>query len=150
MAHWDCAQGQAKMAKKSKSTPTCDVSPRKPQSQNEKIYFYFDSKTCWIRRGFEQLSSSSGWRFKAKKGGANMLARVVVKGLKSCNFSKNWKCILCCAPNAWIWLCFPTQNQFCMVNSAIYSIGSYDFFVNTPPCCIINEQQLQWAAYVVP
>jgi len=35
----------------------------KPKTKN--FFIYFDSKTCWIRRGFEQLSS--GWRFMAKK-----------------------------------------------------------------------------------
>ena len=40
MAHWDSAQGQAKMAKITQNTPTCDVTPRKPQTQNEKCYFF--------------------------------------------------------------------------------------------------------------
>jgi len=35
-----------------------------------------------------------------------------------------------------------------VVNRAIYSVASYDFFVARPSCYIIN-QQLQWAAYVV-
>jgi len=39
-------------------------------STPEKFFFFdFDSKTCWIRRGFEQLSSSSSWRFMVKKRG---------------------------------------------------------------------------------
>jgi len=38
MAHWDGAQGQAKMAIYRKNTPTCDVSPRKTQTQNEKFF----------------------------------------------------------------------------------------------------------------
>jgi len=38
-------------------------SPPKNPTENEKIFFFdFDCKTCWIRRGFEQLSSSIGWR----------------------------------------------------------------------------------------
>ena len=41
------------------------------------------------------------------------------------------------------------SNQFYVVNDATYLIASYDFFVNRPSCCIINQQQLQWAAYVV-
>jgi len=35
-----------------------------------------------IRRGFEQLSSYSGWRVITKKPRANLLARADVKGLK--------------------------------------------------------------------
>ena len=82
MTHWDGAQGQAKMAKITQNTPTCDVPPRESQTQNEKIFFFdFDYKICWSRRGYEQLSSSSGWRIMAKKGPANILAREVVKGL---------------------------------------------------------------------
>jgi len=32
----------------------------------------------------------------------------------------------------------------------IYSIASCDFFVNTPLCNVINQQQLKWATHVVP
>jgi len=40
MAHWDGAQGQAKMAKITrKNTPTRDVPTRKAQTPNEKIFF---------------------------------------------------------------------------------------------------------------
>jgi len=82
MAHWDSAQGQEKTAKITQKHPYLWRSPRKPQTQNEKRFFFnVNYKTCWIRKGFEQLSSSSGWRFMAKKGCANMLARAVVKGL---------------------------------------------------------------------
>ena len=41
MAHWDGAQGQAKMAKITQNTPICDVTPRKAQIQNKKIFFRF-------------------------------------------------------------------------------------------------------------
>jgi len=40
MAHWDSAQGQVKIVKKSKNTPTCDIPPRKPQTQTEKLFFF--------------------------------------------------------------------------------------------------------------
>jgi len=40
MAHWDGAQDQAKMAKITQNTPTCDVLPKKPQTQNEKRFFF--------------------------------------------------------------------------------------------------------------
>jgi len=39
MAHWDGAQGQAKMAKTTQKHPTCDTPPRKAQTKNEKIFF---------------------------------------------------------------------------------------------------------------
>ena len=81
MDHWDNAQGQAKMAKITQKHPYLWRSPQKTLNPKRKKFFFdFDSKTCGIRRGFEQLSSSSGWRFMAKKGGANMLARAIVKG----------------------------------------------------------------------
>jgi len=41
MAHWDDAQGQAKMAKITQKNPTCDVPPRKAQTQNKKFFFRF-------------------------------------------------------------------------------------------------------------
>ena len=36
-----------------------------------------------------------------------------------------------------------------MVNGVIYLIASYDFCVKRPLCHVINEQQMQLAAYVV-
>ena len=74
MAHWNGAQGQAKMAKITQNTPACDVPPRKAQTKNKNFFFEFDSKTFCIPGGFEQLSSSSGWRFMAKKVPAPILA----------------------------------------------------------------------------
>jgi len=59
MAQWVGAQGQVNVAK---NTPTCGVPPRKPPPQTKNVFFDFDYKTCWIRRGFEQLSSSTAWR----------------------------------------------------------------------------------------
>jgi len=44
-----------------KNTPTCGVPPRKPPPKTKKFFFHFEYKTCWIRRGFEQLSSSIAW-----------------------------------------------------------------------------------------
>jgi len=41
--------------------------------------------------------------------------------------------------------------EFYVVNGAIYLIASYDFIVNrTSSYYAINQQQLQWVAYVVP
>ena len=44
---------------------------QKNPTENENFFFDVNWKTCWIRRGFEQLSSSSGWWFMAKKGPVN-------------------------------------------------------------------------------
>ena len=52
-------QGQVKMAN---TPPTSGVPPREAPPKTKKRFFYFDYKTCWIRRGFEQLSSSIAWR----------------------------------------------------------------------------------------
>jgi len=48
--------------KSSQKHPHLWRSPRKKPTENENFFFYFDYKTCWIRRGFEQLSSSIAWR----------------------------------------------------------------------------------------
>jgi len=64
-------------------------SPENLKPKMKKFFFDFDSKTCWIHRGFEQLSSSSDWRFMAKNGGANVLGRAVVKGLNIYCFLRN-------------------------------------------------------------
>jgi len=59
----------------------CEPVPGEPLTQIKKICFNRTKKTCCIRRGFEQLSSYSGWRVLTKKARANLLARAVVKGL---------------------------------------------------------------------
>ena len=41
MAHWDSAQGQAKMAKVTQNIPTCGAPPRKAQTQNKIFFFQF-------------------------------------------------------------------------------------------------------------
>jgi len=51
--------------KVAKTCPRCDVTPRKPQTQNETYFFNLNSKTCWIHRCFEQLSSPISWRVMA-------------------------------------------------------------------------------------
>jgi len=77
MAQWVGAQGQVKVAK---NTPTCGVPPRKPPSKT-KIFFDFDYKTCWIRRGFEQLSSSIDWRVIGLQSSAWNVIFAGLKGL---------------------------------------------------------------------
>jgi len=53
MAQWAVVQGQVKVAKKSKNTPTCSVPSSEPQTENENRFFFdFKMKTCWIRGWF--------------------------------------------------------------------------------------------------
>ena len=77
------AQGQAKLAKKSRKHAPLWRHPQKTQTTNEKNALNLQSKTCWIRRWFEQLSSSIGWRVvalqtfqKMQKSGARGTQRV--------------------------------------------------------------------------
>jgi len=56
MARWVGAQGQVNLAKTAKTCPLYDVNHRKPKTNN--FVFNLKQKTCQIRRGFEQLSSS--------------------------------------------------------------------------------------------
>ena len=60
---------------KKQNTPTLRASPRRTPHPNQKIFFIRTKKTCRIRRGFEQLSSYSGWRVITKKPRANLLVR---------------------------------------------------------------------------
>jgi len=78
-AHWIGVQGRSKLVKKTKTPPICEPVPGEPLTQI-KTFFYRAKKTCCIRRGFEQLSSYSGWRVITKKPSTNLLARAVVKG----------------------------------------------------------------------
>jgi len=54
--------GPGKDGQNNAKTPLLVTFPQKSQTQNEKIFFYLQFKTCRIRRGFEQLSSSIAWR----------------------------------------------------------------------------------------
>jgi len=68
MAHWVGVQSQVKFAKKVKTFPHYDLTPRKPQTQNEKMFFSIS-----IRRLAESvegyntsLAQAAGelWRWK--------------------------------------------------------------------------------------
>jgi len=83
MGHWDGTQGQAKMVKKTQKLPYLWRSPEKSSNPKQKNSFFdFDYKTCCIRRGFKQLSSSTGWQVMAKRVPAPILAISERKGLK--------------------------------------------------------------------
>ena len=79
----DWRPGPVKVGKKNKNTPTLRAPPRRTPHPNQKIFFIRTKKTCCIRRGFEQLSSYSGWRVITKKVTAHLLARAVVNTLAS-------------------------------------------------------------------
>ena len=44
MAQWVGFQGQVKVAKKSKNTPTCSGPPSEPQTENENRFFRFQAE----------------------------------------------------------------------------------------------------------
>ena len=77
----DWRPGPVKIGQKTQNTPTLRASPRRTPYPNQTFFFNRIKKSCRIRRGFEQLSSYSGWRVITKKPRANLLARAVVKGL---------------------------------------------------------------------
>ena len=77
----DWRPGPFKVGQKNKNTPNLRASPRRTPHPNQKNFFNRTKKTCRIRRGFEQLSSHSGWRVITKQPRANLLARAVVKGI---------------------------------------------------------------------
>jgi len=56
------AQSCPKVAYFSKTCPLCDVTSRRKTPKQKFVFFDFYYKTCWIRTGFEQLSSSISWR----------------------------------------------------------------------------------------
>jgi len=76
----DWRPGSVKFGQKTENTPTLRARARRTPHPNQKIFLNRTKKTCCIRRGFEQLSSYSGWRVITKKARANLLARAVVKG----------------------------------------------------------------------
>jgi len=76
----DWRPGPVKVGQKTQNTPTLRASPRRTPHPIKKIFFNRTKKTRRILRGFEQLSSYSGWRVITKKTRANLLARAVVKG----------------------------------------------------------------------
>jgi len=75
MAHWDGAQGQAKMAKITQKHPYLWWSPQKSSNPKQKNFFFnFDYKTCWIRR--------QAWQVVGLQSSARKVAHAGLKGLK--------------------------------------------------------------------
>jgi len=79
----DWRPGPVKVGQKIENTPTLGARPKRTPHPNQKFFFNRTKKTYCIRRGFEQLSSYSGWRVITKKARANLLARAVVEGMQS-------------------------------------------------------------------
>jgi len=70
------------MAKMTQKHPYLWRSPQKSSTQNENFFFDFD-KTCWIRRGFEQFTSSIAWRVIGLQSSARKVAHAGLKGLNT-------------------------------------------------------------------
>jgi len=58
----------------------CDVTSRNPPTESENCFFDFDNKTCWIRRGFEQLFSSIAWRVIGLQNFTRKVAHAGLRG----------------------------------------------------------------------
>jgi len=71
LVNWIGVQGPSKLVKNRKH-PTLLARPRRTPHPNQKLFFNRNKKTCCIRRGFEQLSSYSGWRVITKKSRPNL------------------------------------------------------------------------------
>jgi len=81
------------MAKITQKHPYLWRFPQKSSNPKRKIlYFDFDYKTCWIRRGFEQLSSSIAWQVIGLQSSARKVAHAGLKGLKTprCVPTERW------------------------------------------------------------
>jgi len=81
MGQWVGAQGRPKTVKIFKICPLCDVTSRKSPPKPKIVFSDFDYKTCWIRRGFEQLSSSIAWRVIVLQSSTRKVAHAGLKGL---------------------------------------------------------------------
>jgi len=80
MGQWVEAQGRPKVVNISKTCPLCDVTSRKSPPKPKICFFDFGYKTCCIRRGFEQLSSSIAWRVIGLQSSARKVAHAGLKG----------------------------------------------------------------------
>ena len=59
--------------------------PEKFKPKTKNFFFDCDYKTCWIRRGFEQLSSSIAWRVIGFQSSAKKVAHAGLKGFWHCH-----------------------------------------------------------------
>jgi len=76
----DWRPGLVKVGQKTQNAPHFAALSQANPSPKSKIFFNRTNKSFRIRRGFEQLSSYSGWRVITKKTSAHLLALLVVKG----------------------------------------------------------------------
>ena len=89
-SHW--AGGQAKLAENAQTCSHCDVTHKEPK----KFFFDLKSKTCQIRRGFDQLSSSIGRQDMTGQSLGHYSCFAVLKGLKvDGKIAQNLKSYVC-------------------------------------------------------
>jgi len=67
--------------------------------ENENLFFNLDYKTCWIRRGIDQLSSSIAWRVIGLQSSA---WNVVFAGLKGLKMTLMFHCGVSQPSDAWL------------------------------------------------
>jgi len=78
----DWRPGPGKVGHKNAKTPPLMMCPpENPKPKTKKFFINLNQMTCWIRRWFEQLSSSIGWRVTALQTCAKILAGAGLKGL---------------------------------------------------------------------
>jgi len=74
--------GPGKDGQNNAKTPLLVTFPRKSSNPKRKKFFFdFDYKTCWIRRGFEQLSRPIDWRFIRLQSSARKMGQKKNAGL---------------------------------------------------------------------
>ena len=84
MTHGIGVQGASKLVKNRKQPHFASLPQTNPSPESKNFFFNTTKKSSRIGRGFELLSSYSGWRVITKKPRAHILALVGVKGLKIC------------------------------------------------------------------
>jgi len=69
MAHWVGAQGQAKMAKITQNTPTCDVSPQKLKPKTKNFFLILTPRLAESVEGLNSSLALATGDLWPKKGG---------------------------------------------------------------------------------
>jgi len=84
MGQWVGVQGRPKVAKISKTCPHCDVTSRKPQTENKKRFFSISSRR--LAESVDDLDSSQAqsvgelWSCKNLKSRVKKVVRAGLKG----------------------------------------------------------------------
>jgi len=72
--------GPAKRRQNFQNMPSLWRHHQKAPTESENFFFDIDYKTCWIRRWFEQLSSSMAWRVKGLQSYERKVAHTGLRG----------------------------------------------------------------------